>query len=409
MASLGRILDQSFQEEASLVREAQQTRDPGRLQQIQSSLAQLQQQRHIAQQQSGDVDQLQGQIAGIGGTGGQVSRGPNDFDPAVAKMQQSSRGSLSQVAPGQSAGASRQVPMVDPIANTAIQNSFLFDRFSGVDFKNPAHVKAVRKRVERALTESSKSGQLTDMAQLQDDILGDITKNTMDSLRTEKEFAGLKAEIAQSKAKIKKATRELSGTRGLSKATIGKLEDNAIGSVKLNRKLNAVADRFSPKFFNRFGQGKIRALKEAQKVGTPLTGLQRQDIREFTAFEKNVKQIFNEYRKHVTGAQASEKEIKILEDSFLSMSFSPDEFKAALSGLIAMNELNIVTSEHLLEAGIDSPQLEELAKTDKRIAKLMSQWDGAIELARGKASENKQELTDEDRASLEEILKSRGL
>lgn len=413
MASLGKLMDQSFQQEAALVREAQTETDPNRLQQIQSQLRQLAEGRTVTASNTQRANALRGQINGTVGVT-PVANGAHDFDPRVAAQQSAAAEATSRVNPIQDPFEGKRV---DPFTETALVNNATIptgaatrakglrqaSRDMGVDMSNPGHIGVAKRVVQEAL----KSGEPVDPAELQRKIQSGVKEFTIKSLQEEKKVVGLKSDIIEARKKIKENAKG----KGLSKKSITDLEKSAIDSIKLRGKLRVLGDRLEPKFFNRFSQGRLAVLKEAQRLGKTLTVGQRQDVRDFTSFEKNVKQIFNAYRKAITGAQASEKEIKILEDSFLSMSFSPDEFKSALEGLSAMNEINIIMSQNLIEQGLESDSLEELARVDERVAKAKDKWEAALELANAKedVAEGRSAMSEEDRNAIIEELKRRGL
>jgi hypothetical protein len=371
---LGQLLDQSFQQEAALVREAQQEQNPVRLQEIQSQLMQLQEQRSLAQAQSQQAQQMRGQIAGLRGAVPASAQGLGGYDPEVARLQAAAPRGVG----GQSAGASRHVPLRDPIQEAAIINAQFSGKkgVGGIDITSPEHVAIARAKVEEAL----KSGEGIDGNELRESILSEIQAGSLKKLRAAKDVASLQADISESRKKIKENSKD---KPGMTKKTQAQLETDIAEGYQLDQQLRVIGKRFSEDHFSRWRKANVRILKEAEKAGKTLTPAQKAIVTQYTGFEGAVRRAFDRYRKLITGAAAPVQELAILEKGFLSMNFSATQFQAALQGIKALNMLGLYNKETLLSTDFDIDKLVAASENDPRIEKLLNEWNTAANLAVG--------------------------
>ena len=79
------------------------------------------------------------------------------------------------------------------------------------------------------------------------------------------------------------------------------------------------------------GQGEDWLATVAEKAGVPPSEAQRQAIELRTRFTTSVEQLFNAYRKEITGAAAAVQALERLKKSFLTVDMSPAQFEAAYS------------------------------------------------------------------------------
>ena len=420
LQQLGQGISNSFDEEARLIREAQQTTDPNRLQQIQGTLSQLEQLRGQANAEDAQMRAQKSQMLGLDAPPGTASAGPTgggprgtlahpdtNFDPRIQEINRATQEASSsapqkeqpendfhvQTMYGGTAGA----PSAADAAGMA-----------GLDMSDPTNIMAAK----AAVAELQKEGKPVGIPELQAKIMSKIGEAKMKKLEMTAKEMSFKKSIAKDSVEVKAAMDQIANkgqSIGLSSKVVNDVQTKTIAAMNVMANMNVLNKSFEPKFFERFNVTKLKALKQAEKLGIGLTDGQKKDIKEFTVFEKRVKQFFNQYRKDITGAQASEKEIKILEDSFLSMSFSPTEFKAAMEGLRAKAKLEIELNKMMLKDGIPGEDLDELIENDPRLKKLTEKWNVAVGLAGTVSSQGSKQLTPEQIEATRKVAKARGL
>lgn len=127
---------------------------------------------------------------------------------------------------------------------------------------------------------------------------------------------------------------------------------------------------YDPDYFTYANQAGAKLSKEAEKTkgipgiaqGTELlanltTGMSKEDRAKFlekrAAYLNNVDQVFNAYRKEITGAAAGEKEIERIRASFLNGEMSPSEFKGSLDQIVEKYKSEADQAKSALGAGIE--------------------------------------------------------
>jgi hypothetical protein len=79
------------------------------------------------------------------------------------------------------------------------------------------------------------------------------------------------------------------------------------------------------------GQAENFFTAQAEKLGVSVDDVSRQALVKRTKFVTGVEQLFNAYRKEITGAAAAVQELERLKKSFINMDMAPTEFEAAYS------------------------------------------------------------------------------
>lgn len=154
------------------------------------------------------------------------------------------------------------------------------------------------------------------------------------------------------------------------------IQKEILGKEQILNQLQPLREGYKSKYFTYKGQAGLLASKAAEKTkGIPgveslvdsaakqLTGLSGKErtkfIKDSTGYLNSVEQMFQSYRKQVTGAQASVAEIKMLRDIFLNKDMSPSEFQGALSQLVDKVEGESGFKKEVLRKGIDiAPKIE---------------------------------------------------
>lgn len=136
------------------------------------------------------------------------------------------------------------------------------------------------------------------------------------------------------------------------------------------KQLEKVQQGYDPDYFTYKGQADLGASQFAQKAkGTPileslsevaasgLTGKSQEERAKFienrSKYMNNVDQLFNAYRKEITGAAAGEKEMDMLKKSFLNGDMSPSQFTGALSQIVEKYNSESNFNKDILNKGLD--------------------------------------------------------
>jgi hypothetical protein len=116
--------------------------------------------------------------------------------------------------------------------------------------------------------------------------------------------------------------------QSLNKSVQGKFQEKLFNIDTQLSNLNNVSNIFSPDFLTFAGRtkGKIGALLEQLSLGKVLSDEDKKFITDIRVFRSEVDQIFNQYRDEITGAGASEGELRKLKDTFLNADLSVSEF-----------------------------------------------------------------------------------
>lgn len=101
------------------------------------------------------------------------------------------------------------------------------------------------------------------------------------------------------------------------------------------------------------GQAEDWIATHAEKAGITPSEAARKAIAERTRFSTSVEQLFNAYRKEITGAAAAVQELERLKKSFLNVDMSPTQFAAAYDEYQRELKRSMRVSRMLLRQGFD--------------------------------------------------------
>jgi len=144
--------------------------------------------------------------------------------------------------------------------------------------------------------------------------------------------------------------------------------------IKNNEKAMAQIEKlqkdYDPSYFTFKGQADASTSKFAEKSkGTPglegasnlaasrVTGKSPKERAQFiekrSQYINNIEQVFNTYKKEITGAAAGEREIEMLRKSFLNGDMSPSEFQGAMEQVVSKYKSEGDINKSALTTGID--------------------------------------------------------
>jgi hypothetical protein len=179
---------------------------------------------------------------------------------------------------------------------------------------------------------------------------------------------------------------EVGGTDKLTPATTSKTQKDIIGLEQQLSDLKTLGSDFKKDYLTYGGKIKRFALKQASKFGADIGEGGKEFIQGARRFQEGVEQVFNAYRKEITGAQAAMKEIAMLRESILNKDLAPDEFEASYNRYIEQINRHLKLKKYFLSKGItDSKEL------GNRIDASVVSGSNAIDL---RGDEIEQELID---------------
>lgn len=135
-----------------------------------------------------------------------------------------------------------------------------------------------------------------------------------------------------------------------------------------------IRDLYDPAFLTTRGRLRGWAAQQRDKLrDVPVIGAELAPSKEDeaflskrTAFRQNVEQVFNQYRKDITGAAAALAELDRLKQSVINTDQSPAEFEAALSEFEQALQRGLNVKTQLLKEGIPLGSKEFGREFDKR-------------------------------------------
>lgn len=128
--------------------------------------------------------------------------------------------------------------------------------------------------------------------------------------------------------------------------------------------LDRIASQFNPDFLTYQGKGRAMLAEVMDKAGTARPE-QRDLLKAKQAFSQGVSKFFNAYRKEITGAAATEKELEQLKDAVINMDQSPAQFQASLAEMRASIAHTLRIKNRLLREGLRVGSKRFGARMDK--------------------------------------------
>lgn len=211
---------------------------------------------------------------------------------------------------------------MDPFTSSAMLTGATQD----FGITDPEDIAVAKKIIQDKLT----SGEPVDQASLQLELSQAIRKNKMDRLKDKVGKAKLVKELNKamgSDEDKKKNKWGVAAMNSLDKETI-ELTKNTADFINIGRAFDDDFVKIIPSLMNKANTWK-------ERFGLDLTPEERNNLGRFRNFQNQVVTAFNSYRRLITGAAASEQELRSLEKGFLHMKMSPTEFRSALKSLQA--------------------------------------------------------------------------
>lgn len=156
----------------------------------------------------------------------------------------------------------------------------------------------------------------------------------------------------------------------LTKSTTNQVQKDLIGEEALLADLETIkpggSNYFDPEQLTLQGRGETKIAEWMDAVGMSSDG-QKERLTKWTQFSNQVSQVFNQYRKEITGAAASVQELEQLKQSLINKDQTTTQFRAAYEQFTSKLERAINAKQKLLTQGIDLSSDDGAALLDKEI------------------------------------------
>lgn len=141
----------------------------------------------------------------------------------------------------------------------------------------------------------------------------------------------------------------------LTRGTETDVQKSAVGNMQMLGSLQEIGRLAKPEYFAFWDRVKNKGVNFVAKLDPRLiSSAQQGDIGARRRLFGEIDQYFNAYRKSITGAAASEQELKMLKDSVINGDLSWPEFQASLGQIIDKTNRELRLERRLLREGIDT-------------------------------------------------------
>jgi len=138
----------------------------------------------------------------------------------------------------------------------------------------------------------------------------------------------------------------------LSKKATTDAEKKVLTAIEMDGLLEVMEVLHDDRFSTYLGKGDAVVAELIEKAGLTNSEERQAFMIRRAEWEAAVQQYFNAYRKNITGVAASEKEIKLLENSVPNVNDTPSVFKAKVKLQRALNNAVITRNREFIELGI---------------------------------------------------------
>jgi hypothetical protein len=117
---------------------------------------------------------------------------------------------------------------------------------------------------------------------------------------------------------------------------------------------------YKPEYLTYQGQLESFVTKQAEKLGRDPGEVRKEALKGRQRFVMGIEQLFNQYRKEITGAAAAVAELDRLKKSFINMDMSPSEFESGMELFMEESARALRLKRKLLRDGVPATDLGSL-------------------------------------------------
>lgn len=194
--------------------------------------------------------------------------------------------------------------------------------------------------------------------------------------------AAVQAADIKGKADIESAKIQKTGAgSGLTQTVLSSAQQKIQDNLNIMSGLDHLATNFNEDFFKIIPTNMGDLANYAEQWGVPMSEAQTHFNTKRAEFQTIIKDTYNQYRRSITGAAASEKELEMIAESIVNESNGPTEAKAKLVALMVKMETEMTLANKLIQhgaqIGMDVPTgNEEFGKLVEK--QMMSEQAGKI-------------------------------
>lgn len=192
------------------------------------------------------------------------------------------------------------------------------------------------------------------------------------------------------------------GGAEMTKKTTGGIESGMIADYDALGQLEEIKNVYRDDFLTYGGKAKGWYDRVKEKSGFALSEKDREFISTKKKFDQRVNKFFNAYRKLITGAAASEKELASLQKAVINTDLSPTEFQAAYDDMVQGYQRSIRINHRLMRDGVKRGTKEWGKRFDDLY---ITGGDDSIDV---RAGELQSQYPDYTEAQISDILISEG-
>lgn len=150
------------------------------------------------------------------------------------------------------------------------------------------------------------------------------------------------------------------GDAAFGKSATNALESSILTDSDLIQRGARLMREYRPEFLTYQGQLDNWVTKQAEKLGRDPGEVRKETLKAKTRFTMSIEQLFNQYRKEITGAAAAVAELDRLKKSFINMDMGPSEFEAGMELFMEESARALRLKRRLLREGVPGTELGKL-------------------------------------------------
>jgi len=170
---------------------------------------------------------------------------------------------------------------------------------------------------------------------------------------------------------------QMGGGNAMTSQTKAQTEQGFIQNIKTISSLEDIQSQYKPEYLQYMGKGYATIASQAGKFGLS-TEEQDAYLADYDKFHSNIKEMFNAYRKEITGAGASNQELKDLQKSTLNGEIAPAQFVSRINNMYYKALKAAAMNKRFLEQGINPDGKEAGIAKDKALSSIPSDDRGKI-------------------------------
>lgn len=150
------------------------------------------------------------------------------------------------------------------------------------------------------------------------------------------------------------------GDAAFGKSATNTLEGGILTDSDLIQRGARLMQDYKPEYLTYQGQFESFVTKQAEKLGRDPGEVRKEALKGRQRFVMGIEQLFNQYRKEITGAAAAVAELDRLKKSFINMDMSPSEFEAGMELFMEESARALRLKRRLLREGVPGTDLGKL-------------------------------------------------